>query len=334
MMTLLDVYIQEVTKRLPAKMRADIGLELRSTIEDMLPEDYTEEELLAVLAKLGDPMKLANEYHEGPSSLIGPIYYELYLSTIRMIMPIVLAVILLTFVATSFLRYNGTDLFSFMVGLLGEGIWMALGTGIHVLFWVTLVFVIVERAGVSPHLMRSNAKEWSPEELKEIEPIPKKKAISKAEVFATLVWTAIWGALYFSAIDLIGIYTPREGGGLELVTSIFSKEVLLTFWPVIMLIIAAEIALSIIKWVSGQWTMQLALFNSFYNVLYTVLFIIILTTPTLFEPTFVSYMTNVFADSTSTTVDQFFTWILASAIITLLVVAIISTLDGFRKARL
>lgn len=39
-MNLIDLYIQEVAKRLPEKNREDITLELRSTIDDMLPEDY------------------------------------------------------------------------------------------------------------------------------------------------------------------------------------------------------------------------------------------------------------------------------------------------------
>lgn len=35
-MNLIEMYIQEVTRRLPEKNREDITLELRSTIEDML----------------------------------------------------------------------------------------------------------------------------------------------------------------------------------------------------------------------------------------------------------------------------------------------------------
>ncbi len=52
-MNLIDLYIQEVAKRLPEKNREDITLELRSTIDDMLPEDYNEEDVKSVLEKLG-----------------------------------------------------------------------------------------------------------------------------------------------------------------------------------------------------------------------------------------------------------------------------------------
>ncbi len=36
-MNLIETYVYEVTRRLPEKTRGDIALELRSTIEDMLP---------------------------------------------------------------------------------------------------------------------------------------------------------------------------------------------------------------------------------------------------------------------------------------------------------
>ena len=61
-MNLIEIYIQEVTRRLPEKNREDIALELRSTIEDMLPDDYTEEDVKVVLEKLGNPVTLASGY--------------------------------------------------------------------------------------------------------------------------------------------------------------------------------------------------------------------------------------------------------------------------------
>lgn len=52
-MSLIDMYVHEVAKRLPEQNREDITLELRSTIEDMLPDDYNEEDVKSVLEKLG-----------------------------------------------------------------------------------------------------------------------------------------------------------------------------------------------------------------------------------------------------------------------------------------
>ena len=75
-MKLIEVYIQEVTRRLPEKNRGDIALELRSTIEDMLPDDYREEDVMSVLEKLGSPALLANGYRDQPMHLIGPRYFD------------------------------------------------------------------------------------------------------------------------------------------------------------------------------------------------------------------------------------------------------------------
>ena len=77
-MKLIEVYIQEVTRRLPEKNREDIALELRSTIEDMLPDDYREEDVKSVLEKLGNPAILASGYRDQPMYLIGPRYFDVY----------------------------------------------------------------------------------------------------------------------------------------------------------------------------------------------------------------------------------------------------------------
>lgn len=58
-MKLIEIYIHEVTRRLPEQTREDIALELRSTIEDMLPDDPDEQEVKAVLAKLGNPASIS-----------------------------------------------------------------------------------------------------------------------------------------------------------------------------------------------------------------------------------------------------------------------------------
>ena len=87
-MKLIDIYIQEVTRRLPDKIRTDIDLELRSTIEDMLPENFGEDDVKEVLNQLGNPVVLANGYKDQPMYLIGPRYFDVYISLIKMILPI------------------------------------------------------------------------------------------------------------------------------------------------------------------------------------------------------------------------------------------------------
>lgn len=82
-MSLIDMYVHEVAKRLPEKNREDITLELRSTIEDMLPDDYNEEDVKSVLKKLGSPVSLANGYLDRPMHLIGPRYFDVYTTLLK-----------------------------------------------------------------------------------------------------------------------------------------------------------------------------------------------------------------------------------------------------------
>lgn len=78
-MNLIDVYIQEVTRRLPEKGRDDIALELWSTIEDMLPENYSDKGVKEVLKNLG------NFFRECKARLVEHVVNEIYRLFIELI---------------------------------------------------------------------------------------------------------------------------------------------------------------------------------------------------------------------------------------------------------
>ena len=71
-MNLIDRYVYSVAEYLPGDIANDVTRELRSNIEDMLPENHTEEDVYRVLEELGNPLELAKEYHPGKRYLIGP----------------------------------------------------------------------------------------------------------------------------------------------------------------------------------------------------------------------------------------------------------------------
>ena len=145
-MNLIEVYIQEVTRRLPEKSREDIALELRSTIEDMLPDDYNEEDVKLVLEKLGNPASLASGYQDQPMYLIGPRYFDVYITLLKMILPIAGVIALISMVATYILDYSGEEaIINVVLAIIGEGIGTLLDVGLQVFFWLTLVFAIMER---------------------------------------------------------------------------------------------------------------------------------------------------------------------------------------------
>lgn len=60
-MDLINLYIDEVTRRFPDKNNDDLALELESTIYDMLPDNYAAENVKEVLKTLGHPAVLASK---------------------------------------------------------------------------------------------------------------------------------------------------------------------------------------------------------------------------------------------------------------------------------
>ncbi|CAM3974713.1 HAAS signaling domain-containing protein [Mesobacillus zeae] len=331
-MDLIEVYIHEVTRRLPEKTREDIGLELRSTIEDMLPAEYREEDVKSVLEKMGNPAMLASGYQDKPMHLIGPRYFEAYLSLLKMILPIGAAIAVISLAAEHIFRYNegGTVLTTF-IAIMIEGVGSILEISFQTFFWVTLFFAILERTdkGKDMQPLTPYFKKWSPEDLKNIPNIPKKRSISRAEVFGSLLWTAIWSTVYFYANRLAGVYESGEEG-LVFVTPSFNQEVLDSYWPVVLLVIGMDVALALYKFIKGQWTKKTAIFNTVNELLALVVFVLIINNQNLFQPEFIAYMSNLF----TVTGDEFVDNAVLGSLIIYFIFAVISVFDGFRKARI
>lgn len=330
-MKLIELYIQEVTRRLPEKNREDIALELKSTIEDMLPDGYSEQDVKSILKQLGNPAILASGYRDRPMHLIGPRYFDLYIQLLKMIIPIAAAISLFSLAANNILSYGGEGaVLNLILHVLGEGIWGILSTGIQVFFWLTLVFAILERTdhAKAPIPLTQSCKEWSPDDLKNIPYIPKEKVISKVEVFGSLLWTAIWATGYFYAANLLGVYEKgREG--LELVAPTFNQEVLHSYWPLVVMVIGLEVATAIYKWISAQWTKKVASLNMILQLISSIVFIVIFSNPHLFNIAFVQYLSDLFSFSYNPKNSIY--W---GAMIIFVIFAAIDSYKGFRKANI
>jgi len=283
-MNLIDKYIQEVTRRLPEKNRKDIALELRSTIEDMLPKQYSEEEVKEVLKELGNPATLANGYNDRPMYLIGPRYYEMYITILKITLPIAAIISFVSLLAHQLITFNGSDaVLNIILNIFTDGIVAVIETTLHTFFWVTIAFFIAERVDSSKDNEPVNFKfkKWSPEDLIEI-PNLSKKRISDSEIVFSLFWTALWATCYFYADHLFGVYEKGEQG-LIFVTPALNQEVLLSYFPMIIVVIVLEVGLTIYKLIERKWTKKLALYNTVLQIVVTTIFVSILINPNLFE---------------------------------------------------
>ena len=283
-MTLIDKYIQEVTRRLPEKNRKDIALELQSTIEDMLPDQHSEEEIKGVLKELGNPAILANGYNDRPMYLIGPRYYEVYITIMKISLPIAAIISFVSLLAHQIITFNGSDaVLNIILNIITHGIVAIIETCLHTFFWITLVFFVAERVDSSKDTEPLNFKfkKWSPEDLLDT-PILLNKRISDGEIVFSLFWTALWATCYFYADRLFGVYEKGEHG-LIFVTPALNQDVLISYWPLIVVVIVLEVGLAIYKLVERKWTKKMALFNTVLQIVVTAIFIFILINPNLFE---------------------------------------------------
>jgi len=326
-MKLIDLYIQEVTRRLPEKNRKDIALELRSTIEDMLPDGYTEKEVKEVLEKMGNPAMLASGYSDQPQHLIGPRYFDMYKTVLKMGLPISAIITFISFVATQVVGFNGEEaIINVLITILSKGLVTMLYTALQVFFWTTLSFAIAERIDPSKNQepLTFNMKKWTPDDLKDIPYMAKERMISKVEVFGGLFWTAIWSTVYFYADHLVGVY-QGGGEGLVFVTPIFNQQVLQSYWPVVVIIIVMEVLLALYKLVIAKWTMKMSLFNTALQIICIVVFIFIINNANIFHPDFIIFMGN--------ELDVSISWLKGIATSLFMIGAAYNVYDGFRRIK-
>lgn len=158
---LTDRYLGAAVKHAPERQRADLERELRASIEDALeprldagePVDTAER---AVLNGLGDPEKLVADWLDRPLHLIGPavflLWKKLLIWGLAVLVPITVVAV---YLIQSLVQRD-------LVGPIGDAIGAGLSVAMHVAFWVTLAFAIVER---STDALRSIRKQWTVDDL-------------------------------------------------------------------------------------------------------------------------------------------------------------------------
>jgi hypothetical protein len=169
-MDLINRYAHEVGQYLPHRLRADVEAELRSLLADSVEEKAllggvpAGEELAAqVLREFGAPKDVAGRYAPEPQYLIGPRLYPTYLMAVKVMLPILAAIVLALVVAGRFQEPGEPPSLAVFVRATGRFLWGALeNLGI-----MTLVFALVERTdpgaggGLEAWILRASARERS-----------------------------------------------------------------------------------------------------------------------------------------------------------------------------
>jgi hypothetical protein len=270
---LIERYIYDVTRRLPEKERAEVRRELETSIADMLPDNPGERETADVLTRLGAPSKLAEQYRQKPRYLISPALFDLYISVLKTVTPIVAGVLACIGLFTAL--SSGT------VGeVIGNVIGMAIEGALYSAFWVTVGFVIAERTGYKE-------KPWTLDSLPKL-PDQKGVKISRSSTITGMAVTVFFTAVVVLLITR-GEFVFIAVRGTEIINP-FSQQAMYRALPFIFLTVGLFLIVGSIKLYFAKWSVPVFVASALYNVVWAGVAIHILHWPDLFSEKFVSFL--------------------------------------------
>lgn len=282
-MSLIDRYVAAVGKYLPEKDRADIEAEIRSMIEDILEErghsakSAEESVITETLEELGDPKPLAFKYAPPKRYLIGPDWYEGYVTVLRRVLFTALPV----FTIVRFILTLTGDPLDFM-NAFGEALGGAFSVGIQILFWVTLVFVLLERSGEKPDgLPTPGSRAWTIDQLPEL---PRKRQISIAESLINIVmylFVILWVVSPIVLARLQGDSNPVQ----------FLHPNLWNFWlPGFFVLMGLTLIHELFQLKIGNWTPALTVTNVILGLAWIVYIAALVITQDVINPAFLEML--------------------------------------------
>ncbi len=254
---LIDRYVWAVSEKLPQDIRRDVADELHATISDMAdaregnPDDATRE----VLVELGDPAVLARRYGGSPRHLVGPEFYPDYVAVLKVIAASALPFVLLAQLVVSFWDPDQP----LVAGLLGAT-WGTAQVGIHIVFWTTLTFVVLERSGVEPKDLHGEPRAWDPSALPAV---PPRRQISRVDLVVGVV-------MLLSPIVLLWwqrfrpVFEDPTGEAIPVV----NPDLWSVWIPLLFVLIAVNIGIEVWKYREGRWTLPVTVANAVINLVW------------------------------------------------------------------
>jgi len=322
MTSLTDRYVAATLRGIPEKQRPDLERELRSSIADAVEdritngEDRTAAEV-AALEELGDPARLAAGVTGRPLYLIGPDLFPGYRYILFLLLAIIVPIVGVVQAAVQLGVGAGIG------SALLEGIGGALSVGVHLSFWVTLAFVIVER--IDPATWeREDFKElkvlkepWKVESLPEL---PSSRAVTPGETVGEIVTIgiSIGGLLWLRGWSWV---TDASGAPIPLLNPALWEA----WFPAIIAVFVLQIGFHVIKLAVGRWTMGLAVVNAILLAAIAIPFAWLALSGQLINPAF--------AAATWPALDDGDGIVMVAVAVASILVNGWEAADGFRRAR-
>ena len=318
--SLTDRYVTATVRDLDDDQRAEVERELRTTIEDMIDgrleagAPSRPEAERAVLAELGDPVRLAAGYTGRPLYLIGPRVYPQWRRVMTVLLstlvPLVTAVNLVVRLFVDDVATEGVG--PAVVGALSVGFVVAL----NVVFWVTAVFALAERGKVDTGV----ELEWDPDQL------PDDVGAGRVGLGETV---ASVGFLVAAGLAIVWQQTSspvvRSGDSVPVLDPALWSGVL----PWLLLVLAAQVVVVVLAHRRGRWTTGLAAANIALDLAFAVPVLLLLRAGDLFNPAFVTVLVEGgWADA-----ERDLTVGTAVGVVVVLVWSVVETLQSARRSR-
>ena len=202
---LIERYLYAITRRLPAKQRADVAEELRTLISDMLDERCgnlppTAKDVRVVLTELGTPGEVVRKYTaDEDACLIGQPYYAQYLYVLKIVLACVAGGML---VAGALSLATGAE--RGVLGSVLEAVGSLIAALVFAFAFVTLLFAFFSRRGVDVEVMGS---------LDDLPPVPREsKNPARGDAVAGIVFSIVGAIVFLLFPDVLNALSHRGDG--------------------------------------------------------------------------------------------------------------------------
>ena len=235
-MELIERYLQEIGRHLPANKRADILSELRSSLNDSLEaqtnDQPSEEAVIQIIKEMGAPRKVAASYYPEGQYLIGPEMFPFFQRIAGFVVAGTVGGQLIAAIVSLTVSHRADYWIQEFVQIL-ISIPAALGA-------VVLVFAIKQWFNMHPDFEK---KDFDPRTLP---PLQKDKPIKRSKRIISIAFGTIFLA-FLCAFGTSGGFTAKYGANL------FTDPVLDRYYMWIAISIVLGILLDIVLLGRGRW---------------------------------------------------------------------------------
>lgn len=266
--TLTDRYVHAATRWLPGRLRSEVDAELRERIGDTVTArggSATAER--ETLEELGDPLRVAVDYTGRQPALIGPRLFFPWLRLTTLLLAIVVPIVVGIDVVTGVIDGESVG------AVVTSGLGSLVDVTVHVAFWVTLVFAVLDWTGT-----KADFDTWSVDRLPEPNP-----ATSLSELIGGLVMLPILAGL----VIWQDVRSPFVEDGERIAMA--DPDLWSWYLPLVIAVLALEVAH--LLWVHRTgWTWAAAHANATISLLFTVPTVALLANDALVNPALVSHL--------------------------------------------